>query len=123
MFVHILNDVLLPYSEDRTPLKWTFQQDSAHNHTLGLAKQWFIAQNIDVLPWPAQSPDWNPSETLSNDIEKVFKDIRPTNIVQLTTVIEKAWAAIPLARCQRLIDSMTRRCAAVIKNFGYATYN
>ena len=57
VFVNILNDVSLPYSEDRTPLKWTFQQDSAHNHTLGLAKQWFIAQNIDVLPRPAQSPD------------------------------------------------------------------
>uniref|UniRef100_A0A1I7WSA3 HTH_Tnp_Tc3_2 domain-containing protein n=1 Tax=Heterorhabditis bacteriophora TaxID=37862 RepID=A0A1I7WSA3_HETBA len=33
----------------------------------------------------------------------------------------KAWTQISVQRCPNLVDSMPRRCAAVIKNFGYPT--
>uniref|UniRef100_A0A1I7WYZ8 Uncharacterized protein n=1 Tax=Heterorhabditis bacteriophora TaxID=37862 RepID=A0A1I7WYZ8_HETBA len=39
----------------------------------------------------------------------------------LEAVIKKDWAQISVQRCANLMDSMPRRCAAVIKNFEYPT--
>ena len=36
-----------------------FQQDNDPKHISKWAKQWFLDNNIQVLEWPAQSPDLN----------------------------------------------------------------
>jgi transposase len=41
-----------------------FQQDNDPKHTSRKATQWFKDNNIQVLPWPVQSPDLNPIEYL-----------------------------------------------------------
>jgi len=73
------------------------------------------------MEWPAQSPDLNPIENLWGDIKKGVFEAEPTNINDLWSVIERSWAAIPTKRYQILIDSMPKRCKAVIENKGYAT--
>jgi hypothetical protein len=90
------------------------QQDNDPKHTV-------TDQKINVMPWPAQSPDLNPIETLWNDVEKAINRAKPSSIPKLEQLIYQAWAAIPVDRCQRLIDSMPHRCAAVIRNKGYPT--
>ena len=37
-----------------------FQQDNDPKHISKLATKWFKDNNIQVLVWPAQSPDLNP---------------------------------------------------------------
>ena len=121
VYVDILENVMLPYAEWNMPLKWIFQQDNDPKHTSRSAKNWFQAKGVEVLPWPAQSPDLNPIENLWADVKKSVAAKRPSNAKDLWVAVQEAWQQIPLTRCQDLIDSMPRRCAAVIKNHGYTT--
>ena len=41
-----------------------FQQDNDPKHISKKATKWFEDNNIQLLPWPAQSPDHNPIEHL-----------------------------------------------------------
>ena len=69
-YKEILENNLLPYSDNFILEEWIFQHDNDPNHTLKVVKDWLASNRIQVLKWPAQSPDLNPIENL--EIERTW---------------------------------------------------
>uniref|UniRef100_A0A3Q2UGW1 Tc1-like transposase DDE domain-containing protein n=1 Tax=Fundulus heteroclitus TaxID=8078 RepID=A0A3Q2UGW1_FUNHE len=87
--------------KSKTPLKRVFQQDNDPKHTCMRAKSRFQTNRIQVIQWPARSPDRTSIDNLWADIKDAVHEAKPRNAKELLS-----WAAIPVDRCQKLVDSM-----------------
>ncbi len=98
----------------------TFQQDNTRCHVARICNQFLAQNNINVLPWPALSPDLSPIEHLWDVLDKRVRrrPQQPESVDQLRTALLEEWNCIPQTRIQRLIASMRRRLTAVIQARG-----
>lgn len=100
-----------------------FQQDNAAIHTSAAAKRWFLDNSIEVLEWPAQSPDMNIIEHLWADVNLRLRNRRPapTTKAELKIAVEEEWYNTPLSTIQNLYESIPRRIEALRKSKGWHT--
>lgn len=111
----------------RQMLEWfpdgsgVFQHDNAPSHTSRRTKACLDRHNLNVMNWPAQSPDLNPIENLWAIVKRRLKDDNKTlSRSEITSSFIKIWNRDEeiQATCKRLVESMPRRVASVIENRG-----
>lgn len=76
---------------------------------------------MTVLDWPPQSPDLNPIEHLWDHIEREIRKTPIPNKTELQKRIIEAWNATSPEVTGHLVDSMNRRCTAVLEAKGGPT--
>jgi len=100
-----------------------FQQDGAPCHTAKKCMSWFTENHIELLEWPGNSPDLNPIENLWSRLKRAVAAKHPSNKQQLIEAVINSWFRIITEDdLQKLVDSMPRRCEAVIRAKGYPTH-
>lgn len=120
----ILEPEVIPFLRNNADIR-LFQQDNARAHSARLTMDFMNQNNVQVLPWPAFSPDLNPIEHLWDHLGKRVYSRRqpPTNRQQLIRALLEEWDNITQIQIQRLIGSMRRRCQATIDaNGGHTRY-
>ena len=119
--MEILENIMHSYAVMNMPTNWSYQQDNDPKHTSKLAKTWFFTKDVSVLPWSSQLPDLNPNENLWHNIKFAIRDKPLKNKKELWKEIELTWWNKPMERCRRLVQSMSKRCTAVISNHDHST--
>ena len=99
--------------------QWWFQQDNWTVHTAGTSQAWFHNHGIDLIEWPAWSPDLNPIEELWNDLKRRVYKRHPQTMEQLECFVREEWAATDLDFIQHICRNMSRRLQLVIENQGH----
>jgi hypothetical protein len=99
--------------------QWWFQQDNASPHTAGTSRDWFHNHGVDLIDWPAWSPDLNPIEQLWNDLKRRVYERHARTMEELERHVTEEWAAIDLNFIARICRNMPQRLQQVIANKGH----
>jgi len=100
-----------------------FQQDNAPVHTARIINEFFLANKIGTMDWPALSPDLNIIENVWGLLARfVYPDGKQySSVEELKRAILHAWEAIPQEKIQKLYDSLPNRMLQVIQAKGKST--
>jgi len=101
-----------------------FMHDNAPCHKTASVMELLQENNVPVMVWPAQSPDLNPIENLWRDLKHRFylkfrslfssPSSSQDAFEKYSALIQECWAEQNQELVQSLIESMPRRCQAVI---------
>lgn len=129
LYRDIMAEKMLPHARENLGEDWIFMQDCDPKHMaillMGREKKgiegFFKKENVNMLSWPPQSPDLNPIEHIWEEVDRKIRQKNFSKTGELFKAISEEWSKIPLDYIASLINSMPRRCAAVIAARGYAT--
>lgn len=119
-YATIMNDYLLPIVQQyfyNQPFQ--FQQDNATIHTAGVVTEFFQRHNINVVEWPAHSPDINIIEHVWVYLKKeLYKNPIANNKEKLwqrvESVMKTMWSKEMTTKINDLYESLPRRMSAII---------
>jgi hypothetical protein len=115
-----LNDCLLPFLDQFRGQNPVFQQDNARCHVARSTIDWLKDKNLEIMEWPAYSPDLNPIENLWGVLSRrVYAGGKQfSSIEELKISVIRCWGEIEKNLLETLTNSMPKRIYQVIYNHG-----
>ncbi|GBO46691.1 Transposable element Tc1 transposase [Araneus ventricosus] len=103
-----------------------FQQDNAPCHKTRIVLQWFEehTDEFHLMSWPSNSPVLNLIEHIWDAMERQLRAQTPPPCPNISTLRDRCldiWYNLSPVMYQKLVASMPRRVAAVLKAKGGAT--
>ena len=86
-------------------------------------RDYLTQKNVNVLPWPAVSPDLSPIEHVWDEMERRLRHMpnQPVMLAEMGLALIRIWNNIPQAFFNNI--SMCRRCQACMNaNGGHTRY-
>ncbi|GBM98327.1 Transposable element Tc1 transposase [Araneus ventricosus] len=125
-YLNIIADQLHPYMAFVFPAgNGIFQQDNAPCHKARIVLEWFEehTHEFHLMSWPPNSPDLNLMERIWDVMERQLRAQTPPcpNISTLRDRYLDIWYNLSPVMYQKLVASMPRRVADVLKAKGGAT--
>lgn len=123
-YCRVLESHMLPkltewFDEGEHPV---FMQDSAPCHTAKSVRNFLSEFDVEILPWPGNSPDLNPIENVWFFVKQELGKFTITNKKELIEKLFEVWAMPKIFEIARqCISSMPRRVEAVRKSRGNVT--
>ena len=108
---------------------WLFvMQDNAPAHASERTIKEFQERHIDPIDWPPNSPDLNPIEAVWDKMKDYVQERYPSlgrgkqrTHDELRAIVQEAWNSVPDEYLDDLIESMPKRCRAVLEADGGPT--
>uniref|UniRef100_A0A673XBW2 Uncharacterized protein n=1 Tax=Salmo trutta TaxID=8032 RepID=A0A673XBW2_SALTR len=111
-------DILLPHVVPflQAHPDMTLQHDNATSHTARSVRDFLQHRNVSVLPWPAKSPDLNPIEHVWDLLDRRVRAraIPLRNVRELAGALVEEWGNISQQELANVVQSVRRRCTAVL---------
>ena len=119
-YIDLLKDYMIPeYTIAREHYRPIWQQDGAPSHRHHNTIFFLESHGIDMLKWPACSPDLSPIEDLWAIMSaKIKKMHRIHNIPSMVNKVMELWNVIPQDLLCNLADSFRERCESVVEKDG-----
>lgn len=118
----VLRPIVLPFAIQRRP-NFSYVDDNARPHRARIINNFFEENEIPRLIWPSRSPDLNPIEHVWDVLGRRLSNRRrqPVNLNELANAVMEEWPLVSQDVIDNCINSMPRRCQAVITARGGAT--
>lgn len=97
---------------------WELLEDGDSKHTSKLCTGWKAENGVEVIDWPANSPDCNPIENVWAYLKAKLRKKNYNSLDHLIANIKREWKQLSVDYARKLSESMDRRCQAVIDNGG-----
>ena len=98
------------------------QQDNDPKHTSRLCQNYLRRKEQDgklqIMKWPAQSPDSNPIELIWDELDKMVKAKQPTSATHLRELLQQCWEELSEQYLISIVERMAQVCSAVISAKG-----
>lgn len=123
-YTDVLQACLLPFKRKYRRTKFIFQQDNAAIHSSRETMEWFQSHKVEVLEWPARSPDLNPIENVWGClVREIYKNNKQyDSVTELKVAVSEAWEDLDQILLNNLINSMPSRIFEVVNKNGGCTH-
>lgn len=101
--------------------RFVFVQDNAPPHAAQDTQDWLYQNDVQVMRWPAHSPDMNIIESVWADIMVKLRRNPPDTFDELRHRVHVLWNEITPNYLQRLYEQLPRRVQALMRGRGYPT--